>query len=298
MEGEDLTASVVIVPIDTSDSPHAESTSGKDDQDSTPARTAPSLENVPRPRTRPLPTIREIMASLARRKQSQSTHSMTEIEPGLFLGTTSSTYSYDFLKEHNIFAVISMEEAFHMTWTSARFVSLVPPERHILIECRDTSTQNLLVHLKQVCEFLDEMMSLARQQASTQAQAPESDASIDGDGEAKSSVRALPGVLVHCRRGASRSATAVMAYLMRKHRKSLDEVLAEVRAKRQIKPSEAFLAQLKIWEQVRYQVWEDEEGTIPKPEYKAYLESRAAIMDSKGRIGNGPVRPIRSIGRA
>ncbi|KAJ0980964.1 hypothetical protein J5N97_009219 [Dioscorea zingiberensis] len=57
------------------------------------------------------------------------------------------------------------------------------------------------------------------------------------------------GVLVHCFAGISRSATIVLAYLMKKHRMSLSQALKFVRSKRpRISPNQGFRKQLEMFE--------------------------------------------------
>mmetsp|Transcript_152 Transcript_152/g.203 ORF Transcript_152/g.203 Transcript_152/m.203 type:complete len:195 (-) Transcript_152:74-658(-) len=56
-------------------------------------------------------------------------------------------------------------------------------------------------------------------------------------------------VFVHCRRGKSRSASFVLAYLMSKHSHSLDDALEFVKQKRPIvRPNPGFINQLKEFE--------------------------------------------------
>jgi len=56
-------------------------------------------------------------------------------------------------------------------------------------------------------------------------------------------------VLVHCFAGASRSATIVIAYLMKKNSWTLEHTLEYVKSRRSIvSPHEAFLEQLKKYE--------------------------------------------------
>jgi hypothetical protein len=56
-------------------------------------------------------------------------------------------------------------------------------------------------------------------------------------------------VLVHCEMGVSRSATVVLAYLMRYHGMTRDEAYIAIKKKRpKIEPNEGFWHQLKVWE--------------------------------------------------
>lgn len=68
-------------------------------------------------------------------------------------------------------------------------------------------------------------------------------------------------ILIHCDLGISRSSTVIIAYLMRKYDMKRDDITAFVQSKAKIKPSANFTRQLQIWEEVKYQMWEDEEGT-------------------------------------
>lgn len=80
---------------------------------------------------------------------------------------------------------------------------------------------------------------------------------------------------MHCSEGISRSATFVIAYLMRKERRGAQEILAEMKEKRkQIRPSKNFLAQLEIWRELDYHVWEDGDMKVPKAAYAKILEEK------------------------
>lgn len=97
--------------------------------------------------------------------------------------------------------------------------------------------------------------------------------------------------------GSHRSATVVIAYLMKKTGRSLEGVLAEVKQKRKIKPNLNFMEQLKVWGEVGYNLWTDEERTVPKEPYRVYLEGRAARLKVKGLTGNEPTWPQQLIGK-
>lgn len=63
-------------------------------------------------------------------------------------------------------------------------------------------------------------------------------------------------------RDESRSAAAVVAYLMRRERKPMDEILQVVGSHRRININENFIEQLKTWNDVQYTTWKDEEMKI------------------------------------
>jgi len=83
------------------------------------------------------------------------------------------------------------------------------------VEGDDTALYNLMPHFEKTSKFIHKALS-------------------QPDGK----------ILVHCRVGASRSATIVLAYLMLKHNKTVTEATTIVRGKREIGPNTGFLRQL------------------------------------------------------
>ena len=62
---------------------------------------------------------------------------------------------------------------------------------------------------------------------------------------------------------------------MRRDRRSLEEMLADVKLKRKVRPSENFLTRLHLWSQTEYEVWEDEEGKkVPKAPHAKLLKEK------------------------
>jgi dual specificity phosphatase 12 len=133
----------------------------------------------------------------------------------------------------------------------------------MFIPCLDTKTQDLLVRIPEICDFIHQMRH----------------------GEEKHNV------LVHYHKGISRSATVILAYLMRSYRQPLDAVLASVKAIRRVRPNSNFMEQLAVWAEVEYEIWEDEVKTVPKPPYAAYLVKRAERLAAKGLTGDEPTYP-------
>ncbi|KXG54350.1 Protein-tyrosine/Dual-specificity phosphatase [Penicillium griseofulvum] len=102
-------------------------------------------------------------------------------------------------------------------------------------------------------------------------------------------------ILIHCDLGVSRSPTIIIAYLMRKLRIQQLDALNFVKSKQpklRVKPSPNFTRQVQVWEEVGYQIWEDEDRAIPKAPYKAFLEDRAALLENLGLTGNEPLAPL------
>ncbi|TQV93474.1 hypothetical protein V2A60_010119 [Cordyceps javanica] len=191
--------------------------------------------------------------------------SISEIRPHLFLGNLYSTLNLETLRSNNITALMSLMDAHHGQWGAPHIRNIIPQASHLYIQCLDSSTTDLLQFMSKVCDFIDEHVC----------------APAAGGGDAN--------VLVHCREGVSRSATMVIAYLMRKDSMSLDDALAEVKEKRKVRPNPNFLDQLRVWEAVGYQVWQDDDMTIPKEAYQAFLDKRAVLLKSKGLTGNEPI---------
>jgi dual specificity phosphatase 12 len=198
--------------------------------------------------------------------------SMSEIEPGLFLGNARGSYNTDMLRQNGINAMLSLMDGGSQCFWIHKTREFVPEERHKGVVCIDSLAQDMLVDLDDICKFMAVMMMPIRRTSSDSNTRPEN---------------RTPGVLlVHCMAGISRSATAVIAFLMMKYKMSRDSALAEVKSKRRVNPNDNFMRQLEIWEQVGYNIWE---GSKPKPEYQRFLDDRATFLRENWFV-NKPIR--------
>lgn len=85
-------------------------------------------------------------------------------------------------------------------------------------------------------------------------------------------------ILIHCWGGVSRSATIVIAYIMVKEKKSLDEALQFVRQKRSmIRPNPGFMAQLELFEKCLKYYFENTKGE--KIDYPFLMEALESYME-------------------
>jgi dual specificity phosphatase 12 len=210
---------------------------------------------------------------------------MREIVPGLFLGNVGASYELDMLQENHINTIVSLTDARWVWWNSTTRQAGIPEHRHKWVQCADSSTQDLLVHMSDICDFIDQMASPALQSSSTLPVEHEHELSI------KPCSAPSESILIHCDLGISRSPTIIIAYLMRKYGAKREAVLAFIQTKQKVNPSANLARQLQVWEQVGYQAWENEEKTVPKAPYQAFLDDRAALLKRKGLIGNEPLAP-------
>ncbi|KAG2559893.1 hypothetical protein PVAP13_8KG035563 [Panicum virgatum] len=92
------------------------------------------------------------------------------------------------------------------------------------VPLRDTEAENLLDHLEPCLHFVDEG-------------------------------RKVGNVLVHCFAGVSRSASIIVAYLMRSEQKSLEEALQSLKeVSESACPNDGFLDQLKLFQEMGFKV--------------------------------------------
>ncbi|KII89145.1 hypothetical protein PLICRDRAFT_40781 [Plicaturopsis crispa FD-325 SS-3] len=169
---------------------------------------------------------------------------MDLIEPGIYLGNIFAPRNAVALAEANITHILSV---------TGDSVVLPPDFKGVRtkIEVEDYGDEDLLRHFSEANRFITDALS--------------------GGG----------AVLVHCVQGASRSATVLAAYLMRKHHISRSEAVSRLKAKRSlVKPNQGFLDQLDVYERAGYEIDEHTEG------YVQWLAKRdEAFRDSMKAMG-------------
>ena len=132
---------------------------------------------------------------------------------GLYLGSVGAAYSHAVLKSRRITHILTVCDS-------------LPPKfpnefRYKVIEITDEPGSKLNVYFKETADFIQ--------------------SAINGGGQ----------VLVHCFAGVSRSASIVIAYLMRYHLMTFSQAFIHVKDKRPIiNPNPGFVGQLR-----RYETW-------------------------------------------
>ena len=158
-------------------------------------------------------------------------------------------------QERQIRSILSVNDAPTNLWSRERVTAIITPGHHVKIPCLDSSHQDILTHLRRACEFIETSLAHA-------------------------------GVSVHCVQGISRSTASVVTYLMRKDRRSRDEVLVDVKSRRKERPSEDFMTQLDLWGQMEYDIWENSEEKVPSTPYTKLLKDKdlTAVFKNAGEI--------------
>ncbi|KAJ6007538.1 dual specificity phosphatase Yvh1 [Penicillium herquei] len=211
---------------------------------------------------------------------------MRQIVPGLVLGNVEASHRREMLEENRINAIVSLTDAQWVWWRSNTRQAGISADRHKWVQCADSSTQDPLIHMSDICDFIDQMASPALLSLSS--------LTVENEYDEDNGSHGVPSeaILVHCDLGISRAPAIIIAYIMRKLCMPQADVLRFIQSKQKVIPSSNLTRQLQVWEEVRYEIWEDKEKTVPKPPYKAFLEDRDALLKNKGLTGNEPLAPL------
>src|SRR5689334_2673311 len=88
--------------------------------------------------------------------------SCSRIIPELYLGNLFASYHIPTIEAHDISAVVSIIEERNPRWELPEYRALIPAENHLIIPAGDTDTQDLLIHLPQICDFIDAQLDAGR----------------------------------------------------------------------------------------------------------------------------------------
>lgn len=170
--------------------------------------------------------------------------SCDEIEPGLYLGNLTAATDVDWLRETKISHILTVDSC-----PLPRKIQLLPDVTLKYIQITDMPREDFLTYFEDSYQFIDYALA--------------------GGGK----------VLVHCYFGVSRSATLVIAYIMKKHDTSFATAFEIVKSKRRfVGPNPGFLAQLKLYEDMGCSI----DNT--NVQFKMYRLQIAADMVRKARI--------------
>ncbi|KAJ3436313.1 dual specificity protein phosphatase [Anaeramoeba flamelloides] len=181
-------------------------------------------------------------------------NSIDKIDEGLYLGGQPGSSNKDLLKENGITHIVNVSH--EKVCFPNDFVYL-----HLIFY--DTNENFMLPFFEEIYGFMDKALSNKNN-----------------------------AVFVHCSAGVSRSATAVICYLMKKNSWTFMETYKFVKEKRGvISPNQSFGAQLEMWEKLEYTLEGNSElhqnyqtlKSINKA-WKILEEKRNILYNSKKRI--------------
>lgn len=169
--------------------------------------------------------------------------SLDLIDTNLYLGNLTAAKDVSTLAKYKISYIITID-----TCPLPRHILDLKHIKTMYIQLSDLPSKDLLSHFDDTCAFIEEGVNNGT-------------------------------VLVHCYFGVSRSATVVIAYLMKKYNLSYFEAFEKAKAKRSIVyPNQGFVTQLKLYKQM--------DCTVDRAnmKYKKFRLNQAANTVRKAKI--------------
>ncbi|XP_044595438.1 dual specificity protein phosphatase MPK-4-like isoform X2 [Cotesia glomerata] len=146
--------------------------------------------------------------------------SYDEIEPNLYLGNLTAAKDIKWLKDTKISHILTVDSC-----PLPRQVEQLPNINLKFIQITDMPRENILTFFEDTYQFIDNALQNDKK------------------------------VLVHCYFGVSRSATLVIAYIMKKHKMTYEDAYKLVKSKRRfVGPNPGFIAQLKLYETMGFTI--------------------------------------------
>ncbi|CAG7935087.1 unnamed protein product [Penicillium nalgiovense] len=190
------------------------------------------------------------------------------------------------LQENHINAIVSLTSARWVRWYSTTRNAGVSEHRHKWIQCADSSTRDLLTHMNDICNFIDQMASPALSSLVHLLMSTIMKQMTSHTVNLRRRYRFTATLEYHDRRRLSSPILCTSS----KFRKQTS--CASFNQSKESNRARISLVSFKFLEEVEYEVWEDEDNTVPKAPYKAFLEIRAALLKEKGLTGDEPLAPL------
>lgn len=163
----------------------------------------------------------QVEINTRKQEEIENPCSVDEIEPRLFLGNVTAATNINFLKSKNISHILTIDSVPLPSFLSSSLKLIIK-----YVQIADMSRENILQYFPECIEFIEK--------------------SIEDPKNA---------VLVHCFFGVSRSATIVIAYLMKKYSISYTRAFEKAKSKRRIiQPNNGFAQQCKLFHRMNFSI--------------------------------------------